>query len=92
MSPKLSRGIRRDRSDLAVLGVLAFAKLAFHVGTSDGWGYFRDELGQWFEHVKRVATIRCQDCVSFQNDVPIHVARGRKVSLDELWSQLREFI
>jgi len=34
----------RDRSDLVVLGALAFAKLVFHLATSDGWGHFRDEL------------------------------------------------
>lgn len=51
-----------------------------------------DELGQWFEHVERVDTVHCAYCVPLQDDVPVHVVRGRKVSLDELWSQLRRFI
>jgi len=51
-----------------------------------------EELGQWFESVERVDTVRCESCVPFQNDVPVHVARGRKVPLDALWSQLRRFL
>ena len=49
-------------------------------------------LEQWFEHVERADTVRCENCMPFQNDVPVHVVRGRTVSLDELWSKLRRFI
>ncbi len=50
------------------------------------------ELRRWFEHVERVDTVRCQHCMPYQNEVPIHLARGRKGSLDELWAELRRFI
>jgi hypothetical protein len=32
------------RGDLWILAALALAKLVFHLATSQGWGYFRDEL------------------------------------------------
>lgn len=49
------------------------------------------ELGRWFEHVERVETVRCAYCMPFQNDVPVHLARGRKISLEELWSRVKRF-
>lgn len=61
----------------------------------DTWivlGSSPEVLEQWFERVERVDTVHCAYCVPFQDDVPVHVARGRKVSLEEIWPQLRRFI
>ena len=49
----------------------------------------REELEVWFEHVERVDTIRCQWCMPYQNNSPVHIARGLRVAIEEFWSSIK---
>jgi len=55
-------------------------------------GRSREELERWFELVERVDTVRCRWCMPYQNDAPIHLARGLKVPLQQLWKEIKRFI
>jgi hypothetical protein len=52
----------------------------------------REELEQWFETVERVDTVRCEWCMPFQNDAPVHIARGLKVPLEQFWREIKRYI
>jgi hypothetical protein len=55
-------------------------------------GPSRAVLLEGFVEVERVDTVRCEYCVPFQNDLPVHVARGLKAPVAELWQRLKRFI
>ncbi len=52
----------------------------------------REELERWFERVERVDTVHCRWCMPYQNDAPIHLARGLKVPLHQLWQEIKRFM
>ena len=52
----------------------------------------REELERWFESVERVDTITCVWCMPFQNHSPVHIARGLKLPLAELWLQNKRYL
>ncbi len=50
-----------------------------------------DELARWFDSVERVATVRCEWCMPYQDESPVHVARGLRIPADQLWAEIRRF-
>jgi hypothetical protein len=52
----------------------------------------REVLEQAFSEVERVDTVHCRYCIPFESELPVHVARGFKVPLAELWQRLKRFI
>jgi len=52
----------------------------------------REELEPWFEHIERVDTVTCQWCMPYQNDSPVHIARGLKVPLEQFWLEIKRFL
>jgi len=54
-------------------------------------GSTREELEVWFEHVEHVDTIRCKWCMPYQNNSPVHIARGLRVPIEEFWSLIRVY-
>lgn len=52
----------------------------------------REELERWFDSVERVDTVHCRWCMPYQDDSPVHVARGLKVPLDQFWREIKRFI
>jgi hypothetical protein len=55
-------------------------------------GPSREQLLDAFEQVDRVDTVRCEYCMPFENDLPVHLARGLRKPLPELWQRLKKFI
>jgi hypothetical protein len=55
-------------------------------------GPAREALLEAFVDVERVDTVRCEYCMPFENDLPVHIARGFKAPLGELWQRLKRFI
>ena len=53
-------------------------------------GPSRDRLLEAFTDVERVDTVRCEYCMPFENDLPVHVARGLKAPVAELWQRLKK--
>jgi 4-amino-4-deoxy-L-arabinose transferase-like glycosyltransferase len=51
----------------------------------------REELEPWFEHIERVDTVQCEWCMPYQNNAPVHIARGLKVPPEEFWRHLKRF-
>jgi hypothetical protein len=52
----------------------------------------RDRLEELFESVELGATFTCRDCMPYENDLPIWVARGLRLPIHELWATIRHFI
>jgi 4-amino-4-deoxy-L-arabinose transferase-like glycosyltransferase len=50
-----------------------------------------DDLEQVFADARQVAVTQCQYCMPFENDLPIFLCRGIKVSLDQAWPQTKFF-
>jgi hypothetical protein len=55
-------------------------------------GHRREDLLEAFEHVEEVTRVRCRYCVPRQDDLPVHLARGPKAPIEELWKRLKQFI
>jgi hypothetical protein len=55
-------------------------------------GLSREALLEGFVEVERVDTVRCRYCMPSENDLPVHLARGLKAPLPELWQRLKRFI
>ena len=51
----------------------------------------REELLRWFDSVERVDTVRCQWCMPYQNEAPVHLARGLRVPPEQLWLEIKRF-
>jgi Dolichyl-phosphate-mannose-protein mannosyltransferase len=52
----------------------------------------RDRLLEFFESVE-LSSIRHSDyCMPYENDLPIWICRGMKITVEELWSEVRFFI
>ena len=52
----------------------------------------RERLLEVFEHVDERGRSRCQDCMPYENDLPIWVVRGPRRPLVEIWPQIKRFI
>jgi hypothetical protein len=55
-------------------------------------GSSSEALSELFESVQLVDTVRCTYCMPYQNDVPVHLARGLKLPLAEAWRRVKRFI
>ncbi len=55
-------------------------------------GHQRGDLIEAFESVEEVDRVECRYCLPLQNDLPVHLARGLKVPVNELWSRLKRFM
>jgi len=51
-----------------------------------------ERLRYLFEESEEVARTSCRYCMPYENDVPVWVCRKPRVSLDEIWPELRRFI
>lgn len=51
----------------------------------------RRELDALFERVELAATFDCDDCMPYEDDLPIWVARDIRTPLAELWPALRSY-
>lgn len=54
-------------------------------------GLTREKLLTAFATVERVDTTHCQWCMPYENDLPVHIARGMTQPLYELWARLKRF-
>ena len=45
----------------------------------------REDLEERFASVELAGVAACDYCIPYENDVPIHVARGLQVPMGELW-------
>jgi hypothetical protein len=52
-------------------------------------GAEREEIEPIFDEVTAAATYRCADCMPYEANKTIWVARGRKQSASQLWRRLR---
>jgi hypothetical protein len=55
-------------------------------------GPSREDLEAAFEQVERVDTVRCQYCMPYENDLPVHVVRGLRAPVNEYWQRLKRFV
>jgi hypothetical protein len=52
----------------------------------------RERLSELFADVRQAGVSRCQDCMPYENGLPIWVVRGPRRSLTELWPGIKRFI
>ena len=52
----------------------------------------RERLEELFASAERAATATCRDCMPYENNLPIWVARGLRVPMDRLWREIKLFI
>lgn len=48
-------------------------------------------LRELFTHVEQAGLVRCGDCMPYENDLPLWVARGPRTPLATLWPSLRHY-
>ncbi len=51
----------------------------------------RESLEQRFAEVEQAAFYTCEDCMPYENDKPIWIARGLRQPLAELWPRVKHF-
>jgi hypothetical protein len=51
----------------------------------------RERLEELFESVEPGVTFTCRDCMPYENDLPIWVARGLRMPIPELWTEIKGF-
>ncbi len=44
-----------------------------------------------FEQVERAAVVRCDYCMPYENNLPVYVCRGGKVSIREIWGSVKNY-
>jgi hypothetical protein len=54
-------------------------------------GVPRRELETVFGDVEKEAMIRCEYCMPDENDLPVYVCRDPRMSLQELWPQVKHY-
>jgi hypothetical protein len=54
-------------------------------------GVRRDALEQLFAEVEEAAVYRCAYCTRWRDQVAIHVARGPRVRLADVWPRFKHF-
>lgn len=52
----------------------------------------REDYEAVFERVDRAGTHTCTDCMPYENDRPIWIARGARVPMSEIWPRTKRFI
>jgi hypothetical protein len=51
----------------------------------------RERLEELFESAERGAVFTCRDCMPYENDRPIWIARGLRMPFPELWPAIKSF-
>jgi hypothetical protein len=51
----------------------------------------REDLESLFEHVELGATYACSDCMPYEGNKPIWIARGMREPLDRIWPRIKHF-
>lgn len=51
----------------------------------------RESLMTVFDSVELAGRASCQDCMPYEDDLPLWVARGSRVSLESLWPKLKHY-
>ncbi len=54
-------------------------------------GVPRSDLGTAFQDVEQKDTVRCEYCMPDEDDLPVYACRDPKVSLREVWPQVKHF-
>ena len=49
------------------------------------------DLQQGFADVQQVAVTKCQYCMPYENDLPVFLCRGIKMSIEQVWPQTKFF-
>jgi hypothetical protein len=49
-------------------------------------------LAELFEQVDERGRSRCQDCMPYEDDLPIWVVRGPRRPLVDIWPRIKRFI
>jgi len=55
-------------------------------------GDHRERLDELFEAVELAGTTSCRDCMPYENERPIWIARHLRVPIDVLWPEIKSFI
>jgi len=50
-----------------------------------------EDLRRLFESVERVGATRCEYCMDYENGVPIYLAKGPKVTIQDFWEQFKDY-
>ena len=53
------------------------------------FGVDKDKLEDFFGRIEQAAIITCEECVPYENNVPVYVCREPKVSIRDAWPGLR---
>jgi hypothetical protein len=56
------------------------------------FGRTEEGLRKWFASVERASTFTCTDCMPYESDRPIWIARGLKTPVAEWWAALKRYI
>ena len=51
----------------------------------------RSDLETEFQDVEQKDTVRCEYCMPDEDDLPVYACRDSKVSLREVWPQVKHF-
>jgi hypothetical protein len=54
-------------------------------------GVPRGDLETVFGDIERADTIRCNYCMPDEDNLPVYVCRDPRVSLQEIWSQVKHY-
>lgn len=54
-------------------------------------GASREGLLEMFDEVELAARTDCGFCMPYENDVPVWICRGARVSIEELWPELKHY-
>ncbi len=54
-------------------------------------GVSETDLKQAFSDVQLAGTFTCQYCMPYENNLPIHVCRGIKISIEQEWPGIKHF-
>jgi dolichyl-phosphate-mannose-protein mannosyltransferase len=52
----------------------------------------RETLESLFDHVELGGTFTCRDCMPYENDNPIWIARGLRMPIQQLWPRIKHYI
>jgi hypothetical protein len=52
----------------------------------------KEGLGEIFEEVELAARTDCGYCMPYENDQPVWLCRGLRMSIEELWPKLKHFV
>jgi len=52
----------------------------------------RERLEELFDHVEQVGVVHHPYAIPYENDKPVHLCRGLKVPLGELWPKIKKWI